>query len=48
MKHWTRRFTLQYTKVGQALNTSSSDINKDPLREIIRGIAGRNDWFHRE
>ena len=36
MKHWTRRFTLQYTKVGQALNTSNSEISKDILHENIR------------
>ena len=32
MRHWTRRFTLQYSKVGQALN------NKDFLHENIRGM----------
>ena len=31
MRHWTRRFTLQYTKVGQALNTSDSEYSKDLL-----------------
>ena len=38
MRHWTRRFTLQYSKVGQALNASKSEINKDFLHENIRGI----------
>ena len=38
MRHWTRRFTLQYTKVGQALNTSTSQSTKDFLHENIRGI----------
>ena len=38
MRHWTRRFTLQYSKVGQALNASNSDISKDFLHENIRGI----------
>ena len=28
MEHWTRRFTLQYTKAGQKLNTSISEIRK--------------------
>ena len=28
MRHWTRRFTLQYTEVGQALNTSNSEISE--------------------
>ena len=38
MRHWARRFTLQYSKVGQALNASNSEISKDFLRENIRGI----------
>ena len=38
MRHWTRRFTLQYKKVGQALKASNSEISKDFLRENIRGI----------
>ena len=38
MRHWTRRFTLQYSKVGQALNASNAEINKDFLHENIRGI----------
>ena len=37
MRHWTRRFTLQYSKVGQALNASNSEISKDFLHENIRG-----------
>ena len=38
MRHWTRRFTLQHSKVGQALNPSNAEINKDFLHENIRGI----------
>ena len=38
MRHWTRRFTLQYSKVGQALNASNAEINKDFLHENTRGI----------
>ena len=38
MRHWTRRFTLQYSKVGQALNASNAEIKKDVLHENIRGI----------
>ena len=38
MRHGTRRFTRQYSKVGQALNTSNSEISKDILHENIRGI----------
>ena len=38
MRHWTRRSTLQYLKVGQALNASNSEISKDFLHENIRGI----------
>ena len=38
MRHWTRRFTLQYSKVGQALNISNAEINKDFLHENLRGI----------
>ena len=37
MRHWTRRFTLQYSKVGQALNASNSEISKDVLHANIRG-----------
>ena len=36
--HWTRRFTLQYSKVGQTLNASNAEINEDFLNENIRGI----------
>ena len=38
MRHWTRRFPLQYSKVGQALNASNTEINKDFVHENIRGI----------
>ena len=38
MRHWTRRFTLQYSKVGHALNASNAEINKEFLHEDIRGI----------
>ena len=38
MRHWTRRFTLQYSKVGQAQNASYSEISKDFLHENIRYI----------
>ena len=38
MRHWTRRFTLEYSKVGQALNASNAELNKDFLLENIRGI----------
>ena len=38
MRHWTRRFTLQYSKVGQALNASNAEINRDFLHENIRGV----------
>ena len=37
-RHRTRRITLQYSKVGQALNASNSEISKDVLRENIRCI----------
>ena len=37
MRHWTRRFTLQYSKVGQALSASNAEMNKDFLHDI-RGI----------
>ena len=37
-RHWTRRFTLQYTEFGQELNTSSSEISKDILHEYGGGI----------
>ena len=33
MRHWICRFTLQYSKVGQALNTSNAEINKNLLHE---------------
>ena len=39
MRHWTRRFTLQYSKVGQALNASNAEISNDSLHENIRGIC---------
>ena len=38
MRHWTRHFTLQYSKVGQALNASNAEINKEFQHENIRGI----------
>ena len=38
MRHWTRRFTLQHSKVGQALNASSAEISKEFLHDNIRGI----------
>ena len=38
MRHCTRRFTLQYSKMGQALNASNAEINKDFLHENIRGL----------
>ena len=38
MRHWTRRFTLEYSKVCPALNASNTEINKDFLHENIRGI----------
>ena len=38
MRHWTRRFTVQYSKVGQALNASISEISKDFRHENTRGI----------
>ena len=38
MRYWRRRFTLQYSIVGQALNASNAEINKDFLHENIRGI----------
>ena len=44
MRHWTRRFTLQYSKVGQALNVSNSEINEDFLHENIQGIC----WLKRQ
>ena len=37
-RHKTRRFAPQYLKVGQALNTSTSEISKDFLHESVRGI----------
>ena len=39
VRHWTRRFNFQYSKVGQALNASNADISKDFLHEDIRGIC---------
>ena len=41
MRHWTRRITLQYSKVGQALNASNAEINRNFLHENIRGILLR-------
>ena len=38
MRHWTSRFTLQYSKVGQALNAANSEISRDFLHENIRSI----------
>ena len=38
MRHWTRRFTLHYSKVGQAVNASNAEISRDLLHENIRGI----------
>ena len=38
MGRWARRLTWQYLKVGQALNASNAEINKDFLHENIRGI----------
>ena len=35
MRHWTRRFKLQHAKVGQALNTSKSEISKEFLHETF-------------
>ena len=35
MRHWARRFTLQHSKVGQALNASNSEISKDFVHENI-------------
>ena len=37
-RHRTCRVALQYLKVGQALNTSTSEISKDLLHESVRGI----------
>ena len=39
MRHWTRRFKKQYSKVGQALNASSAEVSKEFLHENIRGIC---------
>ena len=39
MRHWTRRYTVHYSKVGQALNASNSELSKDFLHENIRGIC---------
>ena len=38
MRHWTRRFILQYSKVGQALNASNAEINKDFVHENVQSI----------
>ena len=38
LRRQTRRLTLQYSKVGQALNASNSKISKDFLHKNIRGI----------
>ena len=38
MGHWTRRFTLQRSKVGQAWNASNSENRTDFLHENLRGI----------
>ena len=38
VRHWTHHFTLQYSKIGQALNASNAEINKDFLHVNIRGI----------
>ena len=38
MRNWTRRFILQYSKVGQALNASNAEINNNFLHENLRGI----------
>ena len=41
MRHWTRRFTLQYSKVGHALNASNAEINKGfSARKHSRYFAG--------
>ena len=32
--HWTRRYTLQYSKVGQTLNASNSEINSRSKRSL--------------
>ena len=42
MRHWTRRIT--FSKVGQVLNASNAEINKDFLHEDIRGIC----WLKRQ
>ena len=39
MRQGTRRFTLQCSKVGQALNASNAEINKHFQHENIRGIS---------
>ena len=38
MRHWIRRFTLHFSRVGQALNASNSTISNDFRHENIRGI----------
>ena len=40
MRHWTRRITLQCTKVGQALNSSNSEISKDIRGILLAGTSG--------
>ena len=35
VRHWTCRFTLLYSKVGQALHASNAEINKDFLHEVF-------------
>ena len=36
MRHWIRRFTLQYSKNGQALNASNPEVDKDFLHEKLQ------------
>ena len=38
MRLWTHRFTLQYSKDGQALNASNAEVSKDFLYENIRCV----------
>ena len=38
MRHWTRRFTLQYSKVGQALNSSNAESTRIFCTKNIQGI----------
>ena len=44
MRHWTRRFTLQYTKVGQPLNTSNSESS----RTFCTKTCGASCWLERQ